>query len=202
MHLDSTSASHVILLAVNELARMSAKHKGFDRDLTAHDGTRKIPLFPKRKSIRRLILAVLITAFLVIACVRNRGDTSTVEESILRYLSLTNEEAKLHNHSLESLAAGLRQCAIINQRPVSVNDEKRTNPRAVSSASPVVIKNATLMDGDGSLLTGMSILLSEGLIKEIGHDVGHPDDAKFIDACGRYISPGLVDMVRLFITID
>ena len=182
---------------------MSAKHKGFDGDLAVHNGGGRIPHFPKPKSIRRFILAVLVTAILFIVYIHNKGTTYTVEESILRYLSLTNEEqARLHNHQLASLAAGLKQCANINQRSISVTDEKRTNPRAVRSASPLVIKNATLIDGDGSILAEKSILLSEGVIKQIGHNVDHPEDVRIIDAGGRYVSPGLVDMVQFLLKID
>jgi hypothetical protein len=182
---------------------MSAKHKQFEGDLSVHNGGSIILRFPKSKSIRRFILAVLVTAILFIAYIHNKGVTYNVEESILRYLSLTNEEqAKLHNHQLASLAAGLKQCASINQRPISVSDEKRTNPRAVRGASPIVIKNATLIDGDGSILAGKFILLSDGVIKQIGHDVDHPDEARIIDAGGRYVSPGLVDMVQLSLKID
>ena len=182
---------------------MSAKHKQFDRDLRVHNGGSIILRFPKSKSIRRFILAVLGTAILFIAYIHNKGVTYNVEESILRYLSLTNEEqARLHNHQLASLAAGLKQCANINQRPISISDEKRTNPRAVRSASPIVIKNATLIDGDGSILAGKSILLADGVIKQIGHDVDHPEEARIIDAGGRYVSPGLVDMVQLSLKID
>jgi hypothetical protein len=181
---------------------MSAKHKGFDGDLVAHNEGTRIPHFPKRKSIRKFILAVLVIAILSIAYTHNKGVTYNVEESILRYLSLTNEEqARLHNHQLASLVSGLKQCANINQRPISVTDEKRTNPRAVRKTSPLIIKNATLIDGDGSILAGKSILLAEGVIKQIGHDIDHPK-ARIIDAGGRYISPGLVDMVQLLLTID
>ena len=182
---------------------MSAIRKGFDGDLAIHNEGSRIPHFPKRKSIRRFILAVLITAIPFIAYIHNKGVTYNVEESILRYLSLTNEEqARLHNHQLASLVAGLKQCASINQRPISVSDEKRTNPRATRSASPFVIKNATLIDGDGSILARSSILLSEGVIKQIDHDVDHPEEARIIDAGGRYVSPGLVDMVQLSLRLD
>jgi hypothetical protein len=175
---------------------MSTKRKGFDGDLAVHNGGSRIHHFPKRKSIRRTILALVITAILFIAYIHHKGVTYNVEESILHYLSLTNEEqARLHDHQLASLAAGLKQCININQRPISGSDKKRTNPRAVRSVSPQIIKNATLIDGDGSILAGKSILLSEGVIKQIDHDMDYPKEAKIIDAGGRYISPGLVDMV-------
>jgi dihydroorotase-like cyclic amidohydrolase len=68
----------------------------------------------------------------------------------------------------------------------------------VRSALPILIKNATLIDGDGSILSAHSILLSEGIVKEIGEDIKPPENCKVIQAQGRYVSPGLVDMVFFF----
>ena len=131
-----------------------------------------------------------------LAYLRNTREAFNVEESILRYLSLSSEEqSKLHDNQLAALEAGLRQCAIIKEQPVTFFDESRTNPRAVKGASPIFIRNATLIDGDGSIRWGYSILLREGIISKIGQDIDSPKDAKIVDAGGRYVSPGLVDMV-------
>jgi adenine deaminase len=96
----------------------------------------------------------------------------------------------------------LRQCAQLNQQPVSVFDERRDNPRAVKSAPPILIKNANLIDGDGSVINDVSVLLADGVIKQIAHDIDAPEDAKIIQAGGRYVSPGLVDMVDTLRTTD
>jgi len=52
-----------------------------------------------------------------------------------------------------------------------------------------------LVDGDGTLTLGVSILLDEGVVKEIGEHIDHPKNAKVINVRGRYVTPGLVDMV-------
>lgn len=175
---------------------MSARGKGLGDAFDDDHGTITMPRFSKRKSIRRFILAVFISTILFAISFHNRGVAYNVEESILRYLSLTSEEqARLHNHQLALLEAGLRQCANIKEKPISVSYAKRTNPRAVDTALSVLIKNATLIDGDGSVVPGRSILLSEGVIREIGANLGPPTSCKVIDAGGRYVSPGLVDMV-------
>jgi hypothetical protein len=120
-----------------------------------------------------------------------------IEESVLRYLSLTTaEQVKLHDSRLASLQAGLKQCALLKETPVAEFDETRTNPRAVVSSQPILIRNATLIDGDGSVVESCSILLSNGIFTRIGHGVDIPEHAKVIDVGGRYVTPGLVDMVH------
>ena len=44
---------------------------------------------------------------------------------------------------------------------------------------------------------GYQFYLSAGVIKEIGDNIEAPENAKLIDVGGRYVSPGLVDMVLL-----
>lgn len=149
---------------------------------------------------RRIIIPLLFTALLFLTYFHHQKATYNVEEHILRYLSLSSEEqARLHDHQLAALQAGLSKCANIEQRPVSVPDSERTNPRAVKGAPPILITHATLIDGDGSVLSQQELLLAEGTIKAIGWQLDAPKGAKIIDAGGRYITPGLVDMVSLSI---
>jgi len=160
-------------------------------------GNGSIPV-PRFLRFRRLLLAIVVTAVVSLAFFHHRPVVNEVEDNILRYLSLSSEEqVKLHNHQLAALHAGLAQCAAIKARPVSTTDANRRNPRAVQSAPPILIKNATLIDGDGSILSGRSILLSDGVVKEIGEDIKLPENCKAIEVHGRYVSPGLVDMVTL-----
>jgi hypothetical protein len=173
---------------------MGLDYKGFSGSVNNSD-TFLIPRFSKRRSFRAL-LCILVATVLTIAYVHGRRAAYNVEESILRYLSLTSEEQlRLHNHRLAALEAGLRQCASFKHRPVSIADESRMNPRAVPNSRPVLIRNANLIDGDGSQKSGISILLFAGVIKEIGDNIEAPENAKVIDVGGRYVSPGLVDMV-------
>jgi hypothetical protein len=175
---------------------MFSREKGFG-DLSRR-GNGSIPV-PRFSRFRRLILAILVV-IVFLALFHDRSVASDVEENILRYLSLTSEEqVKLHNHQLAALQAGLAQCAAIKSQPVSSADANRRNPRAVQSAPPVLIKNATLIDGDGSILSGRSILLSEGIVKEIGDDITAPENCKVVEVGGRYVSPGLVDMVKILV---
>ena len=155
---------------------------------------------PRLSRFRRLLPPLFLGAIVFFAFFHDQHLSNNVEETILRYLSLSSEEQlKFHDHRLAALQAGLAQCAAINAPPVSSADANRRNPRAVKSVPPVLIKNATLIDGDGSIFSGRSILLFEGVVKEIGDDITGPGNSKVIDVGGRYVSPGLVDMVRILI---
>jgi imidazolonepropionase-like amidohydrolase len=58
----------------------------------------------------------------------------------------------------------------------------------------VLIKNVTVFDGTGKPpQTGVSILLDNGRIKEIGPKIDAPARAQVIDGSGKYVVPGLFD---------
>jgi len=63
-------------------------------------------------------------------------------------------------------------------------------------AGPVLIVNATLLTGTGQRMEGGSLLLERGRISQVG-EVGKPiraDEAEVIDAEGRWVTPGLIDV--------
>ncbi len=67
----------------------------------------------------------------------------------------------------------------------------------VTAPSPVLIKGATLIDGTNtSPLSDTDILLEGGRIRQIGQleDVALPSGAQIIEAEGKYVIPGLIDM--------
>jgi len=63
-------------------------------------------------------------------------------------------------------------------------------------AGPILIVNATLLTGTGQRIDGGSLLMERGRISQVG-EVGKPiraDDAEVIDAEGRWVTPGLIDV--------
>ena len=85
--------------------------------------------------------------------------------------------------------------------------EKATNPDAVggqedpfpstyapAATSPVLLKNATLLTGTGTQLDNTSILLVDGKISALGREIDAPGSAVVIDASGKWITPGLIDV--------
>ncbi len=66
-----------------------------------------------------------------------------------------------------------------------------------SAPSTVLIKGATLIDGtDNPPVSDTDILLEGDRIRQIGQldDVVLPADAQIIEAEGKYVIPGLIDM--------
>ena len=61
---------------------------------------------------------------------------------------------------------------------------------------PTLIVNATILTGTGQRIENGSLLLSGGRIAQIGDGSGsmRGDDAVVIDAAGRWVTPGLIDV--------
>ncbi|WP_262691864.1 amidohydrolase [Kordiimonas aestuarii] len=56
------------------------------------------------------------------------------------------------------------------------------------------ITNATVLDGKGGRIDGGSVLVQDGKITAVGKDIAAPDGAKVIDAGGRWVTPGIIDV--------
>ncbi|BFZ63283.1 hypothetical protein YB2330_004404 [Saitoella coloradoensis] len=93
---------------------------------------------------------------------------------------------------------GMRRCQAIAVQPFfpAYADEGRSNPRRVEGAKPVLIMNATVLDGDGKATYGASVLLEDGLVTKVveGKIKDVPKGTIKINARHRYLTPGLVDM--------
>lgn len=57
----------------------------------------------------------------------------------------------------------------------------------------LVLSGATILDGDGGRIVG-DILLRDGQVVSVGETVNAPADVPRIDATGRWITPGLIDI--------
>src|SRR5450631_664729 len=58
----------------------------------------------------------------------------------------------------------------------------------------LLIKNGRVIDPSQGLDERLDLLIEKGLIKEVGKSLAVPADTKTIDAAGKYVVPGLVDM--------
>ena len=65
--------------------------------------------------------------------------------------------------------------------------------RAQSSA-PTLIRGATVLTGTGQRLEAADVLLVEGRVAAVGRDLTAPPGARVIDAQGRWVTPGLIDI--------
>ena len=62
-------------------------------------------------------------------------------------------------------------------------------------SGPVLIVNATILTGTGERITGGSLLLADGRIQDIrSHSRAGKGEATLIDAEGRWVTPGLIDV--------
>ncbi len=60
---------------------------------------------------------------------------------------------------------------------------------------PTLIRGATILDGEGGRIDNGSVLLVNGKVQAVGGpDVGAPEGATVIEAGGRYVTPGIIDV--------
>src|SRR5271156_4571292 len=60
------------------------------------------------------------------------------------------------------------------------------------SASSFVIRNARVFDGE-KIISGASVLVTDGKIAAVGSSIQAPSDARIVDATGDTLMPGLID---------
>ena len=63
----------------------------------------------------------------------------------------------------------------------------------IDPADVTVIQNATILTVSQGTIENGSILIRDGKIAEIGTDIRVPNNAKVIDASGKYVTPGIID---------
>ncbi len=64
----------------------------------------------------------------------------------------------------------------------------------VPASPPVLIQGATVLTGTGERLDGADVLISNGKIQSIGKGLTAPSDARIIDAHGKWVTPGIIDI--------
>jgi imidazolonepropionase-like amidohydrolase len=60
--------------------------------------------------------------------------------------------------------------------------------------APTLIRGATVLTGVGTRLESSDVLIVDGRIAAIGRDIPAPSDARVIDAQGKWVTPGLIDV--------
>jgi len=77
--------------------------------------------------------------------------------------------------------------------PVDRTDPYPSTYRAIASV-PVLIRHATLLTGTGERLDDADLLMSNGRIVALGKNLQAPADAEVIDATGKWLTPGIIDV--------
>lgn len=113
----------------------------------------------------------------------------------------TPSAVKLSTHHIEKLNAGLARCAELTAPPITYpqTDEDRVNPRHDANKGqkePVLLRNATLFDGESILSGAVDILLANGITESVSavSTVRYARNIKTIELNGGWVTPGLVDM--------
>lgn len=80
-------------------------------------------------------------------------------------------------------------------------EQKRAAPDAAypstykaPSAAATLIRGATVLTGTGARIDGGDVLLVNGRIEAVGQNLPAPDGARVIEANGRWVTPGLIDV--------
>lgn len=62
------------------------------------------------------------------------------------------------------------------------------------AAAPVLIENATVLTGTGQRLEQADVLVQDGRIVAVGQDLQAPANAVRVDAQGKWVTPGIIDV--------
>ncbi len=62
------------------------------------------------------------------------------------------------------------------------------------ASTPTVIRNATVLIGNGERHDGADVLIVDGRIERIGQSLRAPSGAVEIDGAGKWVTPGLIDV--------
>lgn len=122
----------------------------------------------------------------------------------LFWLYLWNSHTGQHRAVLSALEenafeAGQGACAALTKFPTRIEPEDRKeNPRwnpVSGQTGTVVLRNATLFDGESFVENPVDIVFSRGLIVHVEPaGAAAPAGAGEVDLRGAYVTPGLVDM--------
>ena len=61
-------------------------------------------------------------------------------------------------------------------------------------SEPLLITNATVLTGTGDRIDGGNLLLRDGRIAAVGESIDAPEGVATLDAEGRWVTPGLIDI--------
>jgi imidazolonepropionase-like amidohydrolase len=112
------------------------------------------------------------------------------------------DEQRLEQFYNTKLEAGLKKCAASRKRPVKYPETRagsRHNPRwnpVTGQNTTMVLKNATLFDGEKFVEKSIDIVFKFGIIESVTATgkLAFSDDYQILDLAGAYVTPGLVDM--------
>ncbi|KAI3539851.1 amidohydrolase [Colletotrichum filicis] len=136
---------------------------------------------------------------------RRRGRLMTLAGLVIFLLFLSHYSNAVREPSYdqsEQFVRGLTKCGKSSSRSASreSSSPNRSNPRWNSKSGQqraIVLRNATLFDGEKVLAATVDITFEQGVIKsvfETRDEVTFPSNTDLYDVKGRFVTPGLVDI--------
>ena len=77
---------------------------------------------------------------------------------------------------------------------VTIPDDPYPSTYKPYGSVPTLLQNATIYDGRGGRIDGGMVLLQDGKVAAIGKSVTAPAGATVIDATGKWVTPGIIDI--------
>ncbi|MCZ8115398.1 amidohydrolase [Silanimonas sp.] len=91
-----------------------------------------------------------------------------------------------------ALALGLGATA--DARVTVLKDDPYPSTYERVAAPDTLIRNATVLVGDGTRLENADVLLRDGKVARVGQGLDAPNGATVVDGTGKWITPGLIDV--------
>src|ERR1700689_5234336 len=91
-------------------------------------------------------------------------------------------------------AATLAGFALTVAASAAPNADPYPSTYRVAASPPTLIRNATILDGAGARLDNADLLIVDGKIKAVGQTLPADAGTRIIDAKGRWVTPGLIDV--------
>jgi imidazolonepropionase-like amidohydrolase len=79
-------------------------------------------------------------------------------------------------------------------QPIPGGDEAYPSTYQAPSSPATLIRGATILTGTGKRIDGGDVLIVDGQIDKVGTGLTAPDGARIVDAQGRWVTPGLIDV--------
>jgi imidazolonepropionase-like amidohydrolase len=78
---------------------------------------------------------------------------------------------------------------------IRINENPYPSTYQPYGSVPTLIRNATVLDGEGGRIDNGSVLLVNGKVEVVGGaEIAAPEGATVIDAGGHYVTPGVIDI--------
>ncbi|PJK11423.1 amidohydrolase [Lysobacteraceae bacterium NML120232] len=81
-----------------------------------------------------------------------------------------------------------------DKKPAALTADAYPSTYKPVPSAPVLLSGATVLDGLGKRLESADVLMAEGKIVAIGSGISAPENAIRVDARGKWVTPGLIDV--------